>query len=506
MIRTKIWNLGMALMMLFLFQTGFAQYKEEVTRIDAYVQKALTDYNLPGLSIGIVKDGKVIMSKGYGERQVGTPGEVTENSIFAIASLSKAFTTAAIGMLVDEGKMDWDDKVIDHLPYFQLHDPYVTSQMTVKDLLSHRAGLATFDGDLLWYGTNYSRREIVERIRHLPLKQHFRTDFGYQNIMYIAAGQLIEAVSGKSWDDFIAQRIFRPLDMRSSTTSIKAFGKGHELAYPHLKKKPMEHLNYDNSGATAAINSSVNDLNKWIQFWLNNGIVNDDTLLSASSIKMVHRLHTPLNTSSFDAQHGIHFKGYGLGWFLMDYQGKKVIHHGGGLPGYISKIALVPEEGLGMIILTNDMSSLPSAMMNEIVDVFTGADEQDWAGTYLKFSKAYDERQEAARAKKDAGKKAGTQPTRALKDYAGVYTDKMYGSSTVSMEDGQLKLVMDASRPLFISKMEHWQYDTFKIQFNDPFLPWGLVTFEFNSIGEISGFNIDLPNPDFHFFNLHFER
>lgn len=497
-----------SLLFSFLVIVVFAQNEEQIDYLDSYFQKAATDFNMPSLSVGIVKDGEVVFQKSYGLLKNGEKAKANEHSIYGIASLSKAFTTASLGMLVDEGKLNWSDRVVDHLPYFELYDKDVSNRMTIRDLCSHRAGLATFDGDLLWYATNYSREEIVRRIRYLPLKQEFRSEFGYQNIMYITAGELIEAVSGQSWDEFVQERIFKPLDMDRSYTSFKDINLKDNMTQPHLKGEPIFHLSYDNSGATAAIHSNVEDLCHWIQFWLNNGIYKEDTLLSTSSIYEIHSQQTVMRTGNYDKQIGVHFKGYGLGWFLLDYNGRKVIRHGGGLPGYISQIALVPEENLGMIILTNDMSSLPSALMYKIIDVFTqeSFEGRDWAGEYLGYGKKYDERLEQQNQDRYNKRVSGTKPSHELPAYSGLYEDKMYGPAKVIMEKGILSFEMTPSKELFTADLEHWHFDTFRFKFKDPFLPEGFLTFESDSDGNITGFTIDLPNPDFHFFNLHFER
>ena len=489
-----------------LTQISRAQYEKEIKYLDQYLEIAVEAFDLPSLSIGVVKDGKVIMLKSYGHLKNGEDRLADENSIYAIASLSKAFTTASIGMLVDEGKLNWDDRVVDHLPYFELHDTWVSSHMTIRDLLSHRAGLATFDGDLLWYATDYSREDIVRR--QLPLKQHFRSDYGYQNIMFITAGQLIEAVSGMTWDEFVTERIFKPLGMDRSFTSFAKMDLSDNVTTPHLSGNPIFHLSYDNSGATAAIHSNVNDMTKWIRFWLNKGVVNGDTLLSMNSIHEIHMQQTVLRPSSFDEKNGVHFKGYGLGWFMLDYQGRKIIRHGGGLPGYISEIALVPEENLGFIILTNDMNWLPSAMTYKIVDIFTQEDmtQRDWAQEYLAYYKNYEERLKKAKEERYASRVEKTKPSKEMKEYAGTYEDVMYGDAIISLKDKKLHLEMKPTKKLFTADLKHWHYNTFQFQFEDPFLPEGFLTFEFDSRGEVTGFSIDLPNPDFHFFNLHFKK
>lgn len=485
------------------------QYKKQVEYLDAYFEKAVNDYQIPSLSIGIVKDNEVIFQKSYGLLKTGDSRLANEHSIYAIASLSKAFTTACLGMLVDEGKLKWTDRVVDHLPYFELHDRDVSNRMTILDLCSHRSGLATFDGDLLWYATDYSREEIVRRIRYLPLKQEFRSEFGYQNIMYITAGELIEVVSGMSWDDFVQKRIVEKLEMDRSYTSFADLDLTKNMTYPHINGKSIEHLSYDNSGATAAIHSNVDDLCNWIKFWLNKGKYNGVQVLSEKSVNEIFSQQTVMKVGSFDKQNGVHYKGYGLGWFLLDYNGKNLIRHGGGLPGYISQIALVPEENVGMILLTNDMSSLPSALMYKIVDVFTQPtmDKRDWSTEFLEYSIKNGAQLEADKIARIDKRAEGTSLSHGMASYTGDYEDVMYGSSRIYLNaDKKLVFEMTPSKELFTAELNHWHFETFQFQFKDPFLPEGYLTFECDSDGIIKGFTIDLPNPDFHFYNLKFKR
>jgi len=480
--------------------------KGEYSELDTYIREAFKNYGIAGMSVAIVKDQQIVFQNAYGlkNKETNTPMDV--NALFGIASLSKAFTAAAIGMLVDEGKLKWDDKVVDILPSFKLYDDYATQNFTVEDLLAHRSGYNTFDGDLLWYGTDYSREEIMNRISELPNKTSFRKEYGYNNIMFIVAGEVVAKVSGMSWDKFIETRFFQPLQMTSSKTSTSKFTKADNLAIPHVKGKASLFLNYDNSGGAAALNSSVMDLSNWLKMWTNNGIFNGDTLLKSNTVKHLLSLQTPQSVSSFDESNSIHFKGYGLGWFLFDYQGKKVAHHGGGLPGFISKIGFVPEENLGFVILTNDESSLPAALMYKILDEFLETkDARDWAELYLKSSERYEKRLAEDRLKVIDARNKKLKPTIDIEKYAGTYEDKMYGKAIVTYEKKQLKLVLVPAKELFNSEMTPWEGDVFQIKFNDGFLPEGYVKFEVKD-GSADGFTIELPNPDFHFYHLNFKR
>ena len=490
---------------------SFAQKKKEKdkldpAKIDAYIQNAMDEFGQEGLAVGIVKGNELIYSRGFGKLDAAGKAPVTPQSVFALASLSKAFTVAAIGLLVDEGKLEWSDKVIDHLPWFSMHDPYVTREMTLRDLLSHRVGLNTFDGDLLWYGTSYSAEEVVRRIRFMPPKQEFRSKYGYQNVMYMAAALIIGQKSGMNWFDFVQTRLLNPLGMKSSSTGTSGLLASKELALPHVKGVSMSPQDFDNCPGAVGVNSSVEDLSKWIRFWLQAGIFEEKTILSSAAINLALTPHVNFSSGSNDLATQTHFRAYGMGWGMKDYYGKKIINHSGGLPGYILNLVIVPEENLGIVVLTNGESILPFAVTNYLLDTYLAPEVKDYATEYLGYEKTGMENLEnQAKDRRDV-RKEGTQPSLSLADYAGDYTDKMYGPARITESEKGLKLELTPSKALFTSEMEHWHHDTFRIKFKDPFLPEGFVTFSFNTNGQVTGFTIDLPNPDFHFTNLKFER
>jgi CubicO group peptidase (beta-lactamase class C family) len=355
--------------------------------------------------------------------------------------------------------------------------------------------------------TNYEPKEIIKRFQHYELSYDHRTQYGYQNIMFIAAGLVVEEVSGMQLEDFMQKRIFEPLKMSSTYTSIEQFSKDTKVAMPHVKGK-VDHLrNYDNSAGAALISSNVLDMSKWISLWLNQGIVGEDTLLQASTYKHLLEMQTPIPTSGFDQQTGVEFKGYALGWFLIDYQGHKVAHHGGGLPGYSAKIFIVPSENLGGIILTNGETSLPTALMLNSIDEFENKQEKpDWAGTILQYSKAYEARKNAEKKDRYAKRDTTLKPNLSQDRIKGSYQDPYYGEAKVTEKNGKLYISLMPAEEYFSSSMSHWQQNTYKVKFKDEFLPEGFVTFHTNADGETTHFTIDLPNPDFHFYNLKFEK
>lgn len=512
-------NAPFILLSLFILLPWMADIKAQTTgkkkkttteqQLDELFAKALEDYNVPGMAIAIVKDGEVVLSKGYGVRNVNRPEKVDDKTLFAIASNSKAFTAAALAMLVDEGKIKWSDKVRDHLPYFELYNPYVSAEMTIKDLLSHRSGLATFSGDLIWYGTTHSREEVIRRAKYLKPVYGFREAYGYSNIMYLAAGEVVQAVTGQTWDDFIKERIFLPLGMTTSNTSITAFQPNGNIASPHNEVKgkniAIDYVNWDNINAAGSINACVSELTQWIKLQLNKGTLDGKQYWSVNRAYEMWENVTPKPVSKWQRENmpTRHFNGYGLGWELMDYGGKKVISHGGGYDGMISKTVLVPEINLGFVILTNNINSLPSALSFDILDTYLGIrTEPNWTTRFLKMKKDSEEAElAAAKADEDARVK-NTQPSLALEKYIGTYHSEMYGNVEVSLQDNQLKIDF-VPTALFKGNLEHWHYDTFKLNWTTQMmLPSGKATFILDADGRVSELKIVVDNPDFDFTEL----
>ncbi|HLM56633.1 MAG TPA: serine hydrolase [Pyrinomonadaceae bacterium] len=488
---------------------------ERLREIDEYAAGAGRDWNAPGFAVAIVKDDKVVFAKGYGVRELGKPEAVDKDTLFAIASNTKAFTSAALAVLVGEGKLQWDDPVTKHLPYFQLYDPYATREMTVRDLLSHRSGLATFGGDLLWFETTYPRDEIIRRVRHLKPAHSFRSRYGYQNIMFLAAGEIVPAVTGKSWDDFVRERFFAPLGMARTTTSHKQLLQTPNIATPHNelrgKLRVIRYDNVDNAGGAAAINSSAAEMAQWLRLQLGRGIYEGRKIFSPPQSREMWTPHTVVSGVSESAERfnpTVHFNLYGLGWFLGDYHGRKVVSHGGGLDGMISRTAMMPEENLGVVVLTNSETALSSVLSNKIFDTFLGVPRRDWSADYLARSKAGRAAEEAEEKRVEASRAANTKPSLPAEAYAGAYEGPMFGAAKVAVENGKL-VVRLAPSPNFVGDLEHWHYDTFSVRWRDSIVyPFGrgFVTFRLSRGGKVEEMKIDVPNPDFDFKELEFWR
>ena len=462
---------------------------------DDYVNKALREWEVPGLAIGIVKDDRVVFAKGYGVRKLADPTPVNEKTLFAIGSSSKAFTAASIAMLVDEGKIKWDDPATKYLPGFEVYDPYVTRELSVRDLLSHRSGLER--GDLLWYGSEYDRDEILRRTRFLKPTWSLRSTFGYQNLMYLAAGQLIARVSGKSWDDFIRQRLFVPLTMTASNTSIKDFKNADNVATPHAKLEekvvPIPWRNIDNIAPAGSINSNVVDMAQWVRLQLGQGEYQKQRLISSGAAKEMQTSQTVIRAEPpFSLLYPeAHFLNYGLGWFLHDYRGRKVVEHGGAIDGMRAQVAMIPEEKLGLVILTNmGGTTLPVALMFRIFDAYLGAPPRDWSAELSKTIKGFEEQGKAAQKKQEAERVKNTRPSLALAEYAGTYKNDLYGDVKITHQNGKLGLRFG---PAFLSDLEHWHYDTFRAHFVGAGVSYAYITFALNAQGKLETLTLNLP-------------
>lgn len=472
---------------------------------DQFVESVQAFYEVPGIAIGIVRNDSVIYAKGFGSRTMNQQEPVDIHTNFAIASLSKAYTTGILGRLVDQKKLKWSDKVIDHLPWFQTKDAYVTREMTVKDLVSHRAGYLTFSGDLLWWGSQYSKREVVERLKFLEPKYSFRSEYGYQNILFIAAGEVIEAVSGVSWESWVQDSILAPLKMDRTTVSISELSSLGNVATPHMfyndKLEMVPYRNLDNCGPAASLNSNVDDLTHWMRMWLKN----DGFQLVSKEMKHVlwHPV-TPLNLSlrAYEYLPKRHARSAALGWFTMDYHGYKIVNHSGGMDGMISFLALIPEKKLGLVILTNSVSSAYNPIFYTLLDKLLETPEnRDWLEREKEFMKTVKENEKKEEAERQASRVKHTKPSLALSKYTGTYRSELYGDVEVTEKNKQLYISFLPS-PSLKGLATHWHFDTFELTVEDKTLPKGFASFILNAKGDPEELKIDIPNPDFWFWEL----
>ena len=469
------------------------------TDLDTYVARTLKEFEVPGVAVAIVKDGKVVLSKGYGVRRIGEQTPVDDHTLFGIASNTKAFTAAALAILVDEGKLSWDDPVTKHLPNFQMYDPYVTREMTIRDLLTHRSGLGLGSGDLMfWPGTTFTRDEIVQRVRFLKPASSFRSRYAYDNVLYLVAGQIIPAVTGESWDDFVAKRVFGKLGMSESNLSAKAIKPGMNVVSPHTKidgkLTAIPFVDLDNTAPAGAINSNVSDMSKWILVQLDRGLVRTSSdgkqrLFSEGQSRMMWSVQTPQNPSEPPTELSAlraNFAGYGLGWGLNDYRGRKVVSHTGGLAGMVSRVTLLPELNLGVVVLTNQESGAAfNAITLHILDHYLKAAPFDWIGGFKTIVERTNAAAKAEEQKQQSARATNSKPSLPLDKYAGRYKDAWYGEVTIAFEEGKLVLRFSHS-PTLVGDLEHWQFDTFVARWRDRSLAAdAFVYFSLNPDGSI---------------------
>lgn len=414
--------------------TAVAQQQADMSSLDGYIQTSMKDWDVPGVAIGIVQGSAPMYLKGFGVRNVQTRQPVTPDTLFDIGSCTKAFTSASLAMLVDEGKVDWDDRVEKSIPSFHLSDPDSDENVTLRDLLTHRTGLP--GADLIWYGTSISREEIVRRAAFIHPSAGFRTLFQYQNVMYVALGLAVGRESGGTWENFVKQRIFQPLGMTESDTSSTDAQTSPDYASPHLlHDKHIEVIpwrNIDNAGPAGSINSSVRDMAKWIALQLNDGVVEGKRLISAKSMQEMHRpqIVVPpgeVQTEFFPDSMQLT---YGLGWFVQDYRGHQLILHPGDIDGFEALTVLIPEIHTGYEVLVNvGGSSYRQALGYHIADMLLHLPEQDWSAHFKQNDTEAHEQEQAQIAKWESRRNRDTHPSHDLSAYAAAYENLAYGQA-----------------------------------------------------------------------------
>lgn len=418
--------------------------------IDKVVTGSMAAFKVPGVAVGIVKDGKIVFAKGYGVREVGKAGAVDPDTLFAIASNTKPFTSAALAILVDEGKIKWDDRVVDYIPDFRLPDPWVTREFTIRDLLAHRSGFGPAAGDLMFAGnTDFTRTEVIRSLRHLPVETSFRSKFEYQNNMFMVAGEIIPAVTGQSWEAFVEERIMARLGMKSCASQASTVAGVVNRASPHVVVgaaiKPVVPDAIDAAGAAGSAQCNLSGMTKWVAMQLAHGKTSDGSqLISAAQQQEMWAPQTIMSVdpSAYELSR-THFAAYGLGWFLADLDGYKNVNHTGGVNGMASYVSMIPELNLGVVILVNQRSGEALfAIMNQILKTYTGAKQRDWVARF----KVDAEQREAtiraavAEAKADPVTEDSSAVNMPLAAYVGTYRDKWRGDATIRQQGDKLIL------------------------------------------------------------------
>jgi CubicO group peptidase (beta-lactamase class C family) len=440
--------------------------------LDAFIMREMQRWQVPGLAIAIVKDGQVVVQKGYGVKQFDKPeSKVDENTLFQIASNSKAFTGTAVAWLNSEKRISLDEKVTTYLPYFKLYESSSTDLCTVRDLLCHRLGTQTFQGDFLNWGSNLTRKQIVEGLSRTKPIHPFRYKYGYSNAGFIAAGEVILATTDTTWDDFLLHRFFKPMGMKRTTTSYADMVNDNNACLPHtlvdgkLVKMPL--TNIDNMGASASINSCVGDMKNWLLLQLNNGQLNGKQIIPADVIAETRKSNMIVNDVNSKFFRSKHFSTYTLGWQMNDYNGRRVIEHSGGANGFVTKTELVPEENLGVIVYTNtDANSLYDALCKQVLEAYMGMPYRNVSEMYYTNSQ---KAKEATATKIKAIKDTialKNEPALKLNEYCGTFINSLYGKVEVKLVKGKLQLFME-HHPNNVGKLDFINDNRFLCTYTD---------------------------------------
>jgi len=500
-----------ALATLLMLTVGASLEQTTAAELDAWVSRAMRTFEVPGLALAVVKDGRVVVAKGYGVRRLGDPAPVDEKTLFGIASNTKAFTATALGLLVEEGKIEWDAPVVRYLPAFAMSDPYVTRELTVRDLLVHRSGLGLGAGDLLWWPeSTYDRKEIARRLRYIPPATSFRTAYAYDNVLYLVAGELIESLSGQSWEDFVASRILKKVGMSGSNVRHSAATAGGNVAAPHAKidgrVRPIRPFDSDNTNPAGGINSSAEDITKWMRVQLTGGVLPDGSrLFSPETARELTTMVTPMPLADPPEELAplrANFAGYALGFNIRDYRGRRVVMHSGGLPGYVSRVIMVPDLQLGVAVFTNQESgSAFDSIAFHVLDGYLEAPAFDWIDAFRKRDERSERQAREAGTRAASSRDAASKPSLSLEKYAGTYRDAWYGDITIGHENGRL-VMRFAHTPSLTGDLEHWQHDTFIARWRDRELRAdAYVTFALNPDGSVDQARMAAvsPSTDFSF-------
>ncbi|MCX7974092.1 MAG: serine hydrolase [Candidatus Aminicenantes bacterium] len=500
--RLKVFNFIILLLCLIIFSFSLPsaeQVKGKLLSIppdlDKYIFRVMKTFEVPGLAVAIIKDGQVLLAKGYGVRRLGENTPVDSRTLFGIASNSKFFTATALAMLVEEGKVSWDSPVINYLPSFQLWDPYVTREITVRALVCHRSGLGLGAGDLLWWPpSDYNRKEIIRRMRYIKPASSFRSTYAYNNLMFLVAGEVIEVASGLSWEDFIQQRILGPLGMKNTSPRISDLPKKENVAATHAEVEGeirfVKPFLVDTINPAGGIISCAEDMARWVLCQLNEGRIDGDKRLFSE--RTARELGTMLISRPISPAPPelpplkVNFLGYGYGLSLRDYRGWKIMGHTGGLPGYVSQVTMVPDLELGIVVLTNQESTEAfNSITYFIIDYYLKAPTFDWVTGFQKLRERRLKEIQEIEKKAEAARDAASKPSLPLEKYAGLYTDDWYGDIEITWTGEKLRLRFTRT-PLLIGDMIHWQYNTFMVRWDDRELRAdAYITFNLNHEGLI---------------------
>lgn len=457
----KLITLAIVIFVLFTNAHFVNAQKGALKGFDKFVENTMKEWKIPGLAIAVIQDDKVIHAKGYGFRDIENKLPVTPNTLFAIGSITKSFTVTSLGMLNDDGKLEWDEPVHTYLPAFQLHDLVASEHMNAVDLVTHRSGLPRHD--FLWYGSDFTREEMFHRLKFIEPSEEFRIAFQYQNLMYMTAGYLAGQISSMTWETLVQKRILDPLGMKTSNFSVNKSKKMEDFAYPYTERKDkvqkIPFRNIDEIGPAGSINSSVNEMIRYVQLHINKGKFGEEQLLSDNNaIKMQTPQMVMGGTIQYDE---LGHNSYGMGLFITTYQGQKMVQHGGGIDGFISLLSFLPRKKMGAIVLTNFSGNnpVPTIVTRNVYDRLLEVDQVDWVSRVKEQQEKAEKSRQEAKEKKYSNKKVGTSPSHELADYVGSYEHPGYGVVNVENENSHLKLTFNQMS----DSLKHFHYDIFEI-------------------------------------------
>lgn len=485
------------LLLVLVSQLTFAQkptsLDTKIKEFDAYILKAQKEWDVPGLAVAVVKDGKVILSKGYGLKELGTSNAVDSKTLFQCASTTKAMTATCMGILVDEGKIKWSDPVVKHLPEFQLYDPFVTREITIRDLFVHDTGLG--NADFLWGIMNIPADEVLRKMRDVKPSYSLRSSFIYQNIFYLAAGKVIEKVSGKPWNVFMNERVFQPLSMSRTFPTTKEASPDNRTK-PHYKiegvSTVIEHTVADEIGPAGSVWSCADDMAKWMVVMIDSSKYSGGRLLSANTWKEMFKPQVLVPPGEFYPTARLtkpNWTTYGLGWFQHDYKGKKVNFHTGSLAGSIAIHAQLPDERLGIYVFGNlDHAEVRHALVYRAFDHFALGGNRDWSTELKALYTGLWATGDKAEKDFEAKRATNTKPSFPLEAYAGEYSDPLYGTVVLTVEDGHIVAV---ANNYLKASFDHWHYDTFRGWYDKKWYGKGNMTFAIGPDGKIASVDFD---------------
>jgi CubicO group peptidase (beta-lactamase class C family) len=483
---------------IFLFAiilSGSAQQEGNNKKLDAMIVQGMKDWKVPGLAAIVVKDGEVVFQKTYGVKNLETKEPVDENTLFNMASTTKAVVAIAMGMLVDDGKLDWDDKVTDYVPYFKLSDPYTTADARVKDLLTHNLGIS--NADALWTLDSLSTKKTIQRFKFAKKTYPLRGGFTYQNIMYAVAGEVIAAASGKPWNEFVQERIFDPLEMnRTQAIAADIFKVGNYVT-PYLNDADdgVVQVDYgfsDQIGPAGMICSTAHDISNYLTFLVNDGVYKSDTLVKPKTFKKLFEPHSFLGTTGTYPTNTLtkpHWNTYGLGWFQQDYKGHKLDFHTGSLFGLVAIAGIMHDKDVAVYVFANlDHAELRHAILYKAMDLYAFQDDgRDWHKEVFSLYEGFKKKNIESAKKDKAERVKNTKPSLPLLDYEGTYTNSMLGNAQVTLLNGQLQINFND----FMSyEAEHWHYDTFVTNKDPRFYEKLKVNFDLSEAGKIIRFHM----------------